>query len=89
MRLKAALGRVDLQQLTKDRVLQYAKKRHAAGASRPTMRFVTVKRPVQVDMQALNRVRDRLSYDRTRLISKARSFRLEFGIPIRTGAGVF
>lgn len=61
----------------------------AEAVRRPTMRFVPVKRPDQADVQALHRVRDRLSYDRSRLISQARSFCLEYGIPIRTGAGVF
>jgi len=61
----------------------------AEAVTRPTMRFVPVKRTDQVDTQALHRVRDRLSYNRTRLISQTRSFCLEYGIPIRTGAGVF
>jgi len=61
----------------------------AEAVRRPTMRFVPVKRPDQIDVQALHRVRDRLSYDRTRLISQARAFCLEYGIAIRTGAGIF
>lgn len=61
----------------------------AERVRRPGMRFVPVKRPDQVDVQALHRVRDRLSYDRTPLISQAGSFCLEYGIAIRIGAGIF
>ena len=43
----------------------------------------------QVDTQALHRVRDRLVSARTRLICQMRAFCLEYGIPIRQGAGVF
>lgn len=61
----------------------------AEAVTRPTMRFVTVKRCDQIDTQALHRVRDRLVRSRTRLICQMRSFCLEYGLPIRTGAGVF
>ena len=61
----------------------------AEAVSRPTMRFVALKRCDQVDTQALHRVRDRVMYGRTRLICQMRSFCLEYGIAIRTGAGVF
>ena len=61
----------------------------AEAVSRPTMRFVQIKRPDQVDMQALHRARDRVVASRTRLISQMRAFCLEYGIPLRLGAGVF
>jgi transposase len=61
----------------------------AEAVTRPTMRFVPVKRPDQVDVQALHRVRDHLVYRRTSLICQIRAFCLEYGIPIRAGAGVF
>lgn len=61
----------------------------AEAVSRPTMRFVQIKRPDQVDMQALHRARDRMVASRTRLISQMRGFCLEYGIPLRLGAGVF
>lgn len=61
----------------------------AEAVRRPTMRFVQVRRCDQIDMQALHRVRDQLVHSRTRLISQMRSFLLEYGIPLRTGAGAF
>jgi transposase len=61
----------------------------AEALLRPTMRFVALKRCDQVDTQALHRVRDRLMYDRTRLICQMRAFCLEYGIAIRTGISVF
>jgi transposase len=61
----------------------------AEAVSRPTMRFVPVKRTDQVDVQALHRARDHLVYRRTSLICQTRAFCLEYGIAIRSGAGVF
>jgi transposase len=61
----------------------------AEAVSRPTMRFVQIKRTDQVDTQALHRARDRMVAARTRLISQMRAFCLEYGIPLRLGAGVF
>lgn len=61
----------------------------AEAATRPTMRFVQVKRVEQVDTQALHRVRERMVYARTRLITQMRSFCLEYGLPMRQGVGVF
>ncbi|MEZ5657795.1 MAG: IS110 family transposase [Burkholderiaceae bacterium] len=61
----------------------------AEAVRRPTMRFVKVRRTDQIDMQALHRVRDQLVYGRTRLISQMRAFLLEYGIPVRNGAGAF
>lgn len=42
----------------------------AEAASRPTMRFVTLKSEEQLDMQTLHRVRDRLVGDRTSLMNQ-------------------
>jgi transposase len=61
----------------------------AEAVTRPTMRFVEVKRPDQVELQTLHRIRDQLMGSRTRLICQMRTFCLEFGVAIRQGAGVF
>ena len=61
----------------------------AEAVSRPTMRFVEVKSPEQVDLQALHRVRDRLVAQRTRVICQMRAFCLEYGIAMHQGAGRF
>lgn len=61
----------------------------AEAVTRPTMRFVQIKRTGQVDTQSLHRVRERMVFERTRLICQMRAFCLEYGIPIRQGAGVF
>jgi transposase len=61
----------------------------AEAVTRPSMRFVEVKRPEQVDLQALHRIRDQMVRGRTRLICQMRAFCLEYGIAIRQGVGVF
>lgn len=61
----------------------------AEAVTRPTMRFVEVRTPEQIDLQALHRVRDRVVAQRTRLISQMRAFCLEYGIAIHQGAGKF
>jgi transposase len=61
----------------------------AEAVTRPTMRFVQIRLPEQSARQALHRVRDRYMGQRTGLINQIRGFLLEFGIPIRQGAGVF
>jgi transposase len=61
----------------------------AEAVTRPSMRFVAVKRSDQFDLQALHRVRDRLVSSRTRLISQMRGFLLEYGIALRNGSGLF
>jgi transposase len=61
----------------------------AEAATRPTMRYVEVKRPEQVDLQALHRIRDQMVGNRTRLICQMRAFCLEYGVAIRQGAGMF
>ena len=61
----------------------------AEAVSRPTMRFVEVRSPEQVDLQALHRVRDRLVAQRTRVICQMRAFCLEYGITMHQGVGKF
>jgi transposase len=61
----------------------------AEAVSRPTMRFVSLKQPEQVDLKALHRIRDQMVGSRTRLICQMRAFCLEYGIAIRQGAGLF
>ena len=51
----------------------------AEAATRPTMRFVTLKGEEQLDMQTLHRVRDRLVAERTSLMNRIRSVLLERG----------
>ena len=61
----------------------------AEAATRPTMRFVSVKTAEQLDLQALHRVRARLIHSRTRLINQARAFLMERGVRIGQGRHVF
>ena len=61
----------------------------AEAVQRPTMRFVQVRRPDQIDMQALHRIRDQLVHSRTAMICQMRAFLLEYGIAIRNGVGSF
>lgn len=61
----------------------------AEAVTRPTMRFVEVKKPEQVDLQALHRIRDQMVRNRTRLICQMRAFCLEYDVAMRQGAGVF
>lgn len=61
----------------------------AEAVTRPTMRFVEIRSPEQVDLQALHRVRDRLVAQRTRVICQMRAFCLEYGIAVHQGAGKF
>jgi transposase len=51
----------------------------AEAATRPTMRFVELKREEQLDMQTLHRARDRLVGERTALINQLRAILLERG----------
>ena len=53
------------------------------------MRYVEVRTPAQVDLQALHRIRDRLVGQRTGLMNQARAFCLEYGRAMRIGAGAF
>jgi transposase len=52
----------------------------AEAATRPTMRFVELKRQDQLDMQTLHRSRDRLVGERTALINQLRAILLERGL---------
>jgi len=61
----------------------------AEAVSRPTMRFVEVRTPEQIHLQALHRVRDRLVAQRTRVICRMRAFCLEYGVAMHQGAGKF
>jgi len=51
----------------------------AEAATRPTMRFVELKREDQLDLQTLHRARERLVRTRTRLINQMRAILLERG----------
>jgi transposase len=58
----------------------------AEAVQRPTMRFVAIKTPHQMDLLALHRVRSRLVGQRTGLINQIRGFLIERGIIVRQGA---
>jgi transposase len=60
----------------------------AEPVGRPTMRFIQVRRPEQIDLQALHRVRERSVANRTALSNPIRAFCLEYGIAMRKGAGL-
>jgi transposase len=55
------------------------------AASRPTMRFVTVKSTAQQDVQAVHRVRQQLVKTRTALVNQVRGLLAEYGIVIGRG----
>lgn len=55
----------------------------AEAATRPTMRFASLKSEEQADLQALHRVRDQMIGTRTRPINQMRAFCLEYGIALR------
>jgi transposase len=57
----------------------------AEAATRPTMRFVSLKSEGQLDMQTLHRARDRLVGDRTSLMNQLRAILLERGIVVPKG----
>ena len=57
----------------------------AEAATRPTMRFVSMKTEEQLDMQTLHRARDRLVGERTALINQLRAILLERGITVPQG----
>lgn len=61
----------------------------AEAVTRSTMRFVEVRTPDQIDVQALHRVRDRMVAERTSLICQMRAFCLEYEVAIHQGAGKF
>jgi len=55
----------------------------AEAVQRPTMSFVTIKTPAQMDLLALHRVRSRLVSLRTGVINQIRGFLIERGITVR------
>ena len=57
----------------------------AEAATRPTMRFVSLKSEDQLDLQILHRVRERLVNARTALINQLRAVLLERGIILPKG----
>src|SRR5436190_1631424 len=56
------------------------------AALRPHMRFVPIKSPEQLDIQALHRVREQLVRWRTALINQTRGLLAEHGIVLPQGA---
>jgi transposase len=60
----------------------------AEAATRPTMRFVSLKSEVQLDLQALHRARERLVLARTGLINQLRAVLLERGITVPKGRAI-
>lgn len=57
----------------------------AEAVQRPTMHFVSIKTPEQMDLLALHRVRSRLVGLRTGVINQIRGFLLDRGITVRQG----
>jgi len=57
----------------------------AEAVQRPTMRFVRIKTPDQMDLLALHRVRARFVGQRTGVINQIRGFLIERGITVRQG----
>jgi transposase len=58
----------------------------AEAVQRPTMHFVAIKAPEQMDLLTLHRVRSRLVSQRTSVINQIRGFLIERGITVRQGA---
>src|SRR6201984_1816137 len=57
----------------------------AEAVQRPTMKFVATKTADQLDLQALQRVRERLVSQRTGIIHQIRAFMLERGVAVLQG----
>src|SRR6266540_861100 len=57
----------------------------AEAVQRPTMHFVAIKTPEQMDLLALHRVRSRLVSQRTGVTNQIRGFLIERGITVRQG----
>ena len=57
----------------------------AEAVQRPTMHFVSIKTPEQMDLLALHRVRSRLVSQRTGVINQIRGFLIERGVTVRQG----
>ncbi len=60
----------------------------AEAATRPTMRFVSLKSEAQLDLQVLHRARERLVLARTSLVNQLRAVLLERGIVLPKGRAV-
>jgi transposase len=61
----------------------------AEAASRATMRFVPLKSPEQLELQAIHRVRQRFITERTATVNQMRALLLENGITIPVGRALF
>lgn len=61
----------------------------AEAASRETMRFVPLKSPEQLELQATHRVRQRFIKERTATVNQMRALLLEQGIVIPVGRNLF
>jgi transposase len=61
----------------------------AEAVTRPSMRFVPIKKVEQHDLQALHRVRERLMGARTALVNDMRGLLAEYGIVLPTGVNAF
>jgi transposase len=59
------------------------------AVTRPTMRFVPIKRVEQQDLQALHRIRERLMKARTALVNEIRGLLSEYGIVLRQSVAKF
>ena len=59
------------------------------AVTRPTMRFVPIKRVEQQDLQALHRVRERLIKARTALVNEIRGLLSEYGVVLPQGMSKF
>jgi transposase len=59
------------------------------AVTRPTMRFVPIKRVEQQDLQALHRIRERLIKARTALVNEIRGLMSEYGIILPQGITKF
>ena len=57
----------------------------AEAVQRPTVHFVAIKTPEQMDLLALHRVRSRLVSQRTGVINQIRGFLIERGVIVRQG----
>jgi transposase len=57
----------------------------AEAVQRPTMSFVAIKTPEQMDLLALHRVRSRLVSQRTGVTNQIRGLLLERGVTVRQG----
>ncbi|MFM9915788.1 MAG: IS110 family transposase [Rhizobacter sp.] len=61
----------------------------AEAASRPSMRFVPLKTPEQLELQALHRIRRRLVHQRTAVVNQLRALLLEHGVVTPVGRETF